>query len=99
MTGIILARGNPYQYDDPEGVVNKEDEAEGDQAKPNQLVRRCGLQRERESERDPQGSACAGAAQGTCCWLHDHAAAGPGHRGGRENSGQGHRVDKTTAAG
>lgn len=42
-----MARGTPYQYDDPEGVVNKEDEAEGDQAKANELVRRCGLQRER----------------------------------------------------
>ena len=76
-----MARGDPYQYDDPEGVVNKEDEAEGNQAESNHLVCCCGLQRERESERDPHAAASAQERlTGTCCFfsprLRDRTAAG-----------------------
>lgn len=90
MTGIVMARGDPYQYDDPEGVVNKEDEAESNQAKSNHLVCCCGLQRERESEWDPHAAASAQERlTGTCCLLspglRERTVAGPKHGG--EGSG------------
>lgn len=74
MTGIVTARGDPYQYDDPEGVVNKENEAEGNQAESNHLVCCCGLQRERESEREPQAVAAARERlMVTCCLFSPRA--------------------------
>lgn len=39
--------GDPYQYNNPDGVVNKKKEAKGYQAKSNQLVHCCGLEYKR----------------------------------------------------
>lgn len=64
MTGTVTARGDPYQYDDPEGVVNKENEAEGNQAESNHLVCCCGLQRETVRAGSARRGLCTGTVNG-----------------------------------
>lgn len=92
-----MAGGDPYQYDDPEGVVNKENEAEDNQAESNHLVCCCGLQRERESEPDPHALAAAWEAlTGPCCLFSPRAGEGRccGAETGAEGGGERRRAEE-----